>query len=262
MDWHSILQQSRVDFSLHPSGRRCSSSSRWRFCSRTFSSRAAQKGWNAITAMLGVVFSGMSLWLASFWKNLRCNVTQLLTTPSVIDPFFIFFRFLFLASTALVILLGPFATWRLEREQHGEYYALMLLRHGRHDASACGNDLAVLFLALETMALSFYVFTGFLRRERRPNEAAMKYLLMGAFSSGILAYGFSILYGIAGSTHLDVISILSRRAPSDASRRRDPTFPRHCYGCGRRFLQNRRRPIPPMGPWTSTKARPLRSPPT
>ncbi len=68
-----------------------------------------------------------------------------------------------------------------------------------------GIDLIVLFLGLETMALSFYVMTGFLRRQKRSNEAALKYLLLGAFSSGILAYGFSLLYGLSGSTNLGKI---------------------------------------------------------
>jgi len=94
----------------------------------------------------------------------------------------------------------------IEQEQRGEYYALMLFATVGMMFLACGNDLIVLFIGLETMALSFYVLTGFLRRNRRSNEAAMKYLLMGAFSSGILAYGFSILYGIAGSTNLQVIA--------------------------------------------------------
>jgi NADH-quinone oxidoreductase subunit N len=67
---------------------------------------------------------------------------------------------------------------------------------------ASGVDLIVLFLGLETMALSFYVLTGFLRREKRSNEAALKYVLLGAFSSGILAYGFSILYGLTGTTNI------------------------------------------------------------
>ena len=93
----------------------------------------------------------------------------------------------------------------IEDEQHGEYYALMLFATVGMMFLACGNDLVVLFLGLETMALSFYVLSGFLRRDRRSNEAAMKYMLMGAFSSGILAYGFSILYGMAGSTNLAVI---------------------------------------------------------
>jgi len=63
-----------------------------------------------------------------------------------------------------------------------------------------GFDLIVEFLGLETMAISFYVLVGFLRRDRRSNESAVKYLLLGAFSSGILAYGFSILYGLSAVT--------------------------------------------------------------
>ena len=62
---------------------------------------------------------------------------------------------------------------------------------------ASGYDLVVLFIGLETMAISFYVLAGFLRRDKRSNESAVKYLLLGAFSIWeFLAYGFSILYGI------------------------------------------------------------------
>ncbi|MGB9431664.1 MAG: NADH-quinone oxidoreductase subunit N, partial [Candidatus Acidiferrum sp.] len=78
---------------------------------------------------------------------------------------------------------------------------------------ASGIDLIVLFLGLETMALSFYVLTGFLRANKRSNEAAMKYLLLGAFSTGILAYGFSLLYGMSmGSTNIGEIgNVLEKR---------------------------------------------------
>src|ERR1700758_1715653 len=202
MDWHAILQQSRVDFSfILPEAMLVFFA--LAILLTDFFLTPAQKGWNAITAMLGVGFSGISLWLMVGAASQRYSAFD---NSIVIDPFFIFFGFLFLASTALVILLSV-RYMELEHEQHGEYYALMLLATAGMMFLACGNDLVVLFLALETMALSFYVLTGFLRRERRSNEAAMKYLLMGAFSSGILAYGFSILYGIAGSTHLDVISV-------------------------------------------------------
>jgi len=67
---------------------------------------------------------------------------------------------------------------------------------------ATGTDLITLFIGLELMALSFYVMVGFLRTDKRSNEAAMKYLLLGAFSSGFLVYGFSLMYGMAGSTKL------------------------------------------------------------
>src|SRR5208283_3535578 len=107
---------------------------------------------------------------------------------------------IFLAATALVILLS-IRYLNIEKEQEGEYYALLLFSCIGMMFMASGIDLIVLFLGLETMALSFYVMVGFLRREKRSNEAAMKYLLLGAFSTGILTYGFSILYGVSGSTN-------------------------------------------------------------
>src|ERR1700722_2809135 len=164
-----------------------------------------QKFWNALTAMLGVVFSGGSLYMLRAYAAAPYGPTPGFYNSIMVDPFFIFFGFVFLASTALVILMSV-RYMEIEQEQHGEYYALMLFATVGMMFLACGNDLIVLFLGLETMALSFYVLTGFLRRDRRSNEAAMKYLLIGAFSSGILAYGFSILYGLAGSTNLTVIA--------------------------------------------------------
>src|SRR5947208_5901097 len=83
-----------------------------------------------------------------------------------------------------------------------------------------------MFLGLETMALSFYVLTGFLRREKRSNEASLKYVLLGAFSSGILAYGFSLLYGLSASTNIDTISeMLGRRNPFVSSLLHHPQPP-------------------------------------
>jgi len=172
-----------------------------------------QKSWNALTAMLGVLFSGVSLWLlhpVASELNLRFGGSI------VIDHFFILFGFIFLAATALVILLSA-RYMEIEGEHGGEYYALMLFAVVGMMFLACGNDLVVLFIGLETMALSFYVLTGYLRGNRRSNEAAMKYVLLGAFSSGILAYGFSILYGLSGppgSTNLQVIAMKVAQRPS------------------------------------------------
>src|SRR5271155_5602722 len=167
---------------------------------------ARQKGWNSLTAMIGVLLSAASLYVIMPAASPPLGPSRVFDGSVVIDPFFIFFGFVFLASTALVILLSV-RYMEIEQEQHGEYYALMLFAVVGMMFLACGNDLVVLFVALETMALSFYVLTGFLRRDRRSNEAALKYVLIGAFSSGILAYGFSILYGLAGSTNLDVIAV-------------------------------------------------------
>src|SRR5260370_42465242 len=73
-----------------------------------------------------------------------------------------------------------------------------------------------LFVGLELRGLCFYVMVGFLRTERRSNEAAIKYLLLGAFSSGFLAYGFSVMSGMSGSTKLsDIAAAIASRDPWD-----------------------------------------------
>jgi NADH-quinone oxidoreductase subunit N len=79
---------------------------------------------------------------------------------------------------------------------------------------ATGTDMVTLFIGLETMALCFYVMVGFLRTDRRSNEAALKYLILGAFSSGFLVYGFSVMYGMAGSTKLAAISGAIQQRPA------------------------------------------------
>jgi NADH-quinone oxidoreductase subunit N len=71
---------------------------------------------------------------------------------------------------------------------------------------AAGIDVVLIFIGLELMAISTCVLVGFLRRDRRSNEAALKYMLLGAFSSGILAYGLSLFYGLAGGTNLGQIA--------------------------------------------------------
>jgi NADH-quinone oxidoreductase subunit N len=161
---------------------------------------AKSKVLNAVMAMMGVVFSGYTLWV--LYARVRLFGEQPgFSHTIIVDQYFLFFSLIFLVATALVILLSV-RFMQIEEEDHGEYYALMLFATVGMMFMVAGADLIVQFLGLETMALSFYVLTGFLRRERRSNEAALKYLLLGAFSSGILAYGFSLLYGIGGSTNI------------------------------------------------------------
>src|SRR6266513_272792 len=163
-----------------------------------------EKYMNAGLALAGTVFSACTIWRLRTAGATRGEFAGFHDSV-VVDPFFLFFSVLFLAATALVILLSV-KFLDIEREQEGEYYALLLFACVGMMLMASGIDLIVLFLGLETMALSFYVLTGFLRREKRSNEAALKYVLLGAFSSGILAYGFSILYGLSGATNIGAIT--------------------------------------------------------
>src|SRR6266567_863117 len=164
------------------------------------------KNFYAKAALAGTLFSGFTLWklrgaVAASARGYLPGFHE----SVVVDSFFLFFATLFLAATALVILLSV-KYLDIEEEQEGEYYALVLFACVGMMFMASGVDLIVMFLGLETMALSFYVLTGFLRREKRSNEASLKYVLLGAFSSGILAYGFSLIYGLSGTTNIRNIS--------------------------------------------------------
>jgi NADH-quinone oxidoreductase subunit N len=133
----------------------------------------------------------------------------------IVDHFSLFFNWIFLATTLLVGLIS-YRYLEVRDEHHGEYYGLLMLTQVGMFFLATGTDLVTLFIGLETMAISFYILVGFLRSDQRSNEAALKYLLLGGFSSGFLVYGFSLLYGISGSTKLrEIGQAVAARDPFD-----------------------------------------------
>jgi NADH-quinone oxidoreductase subunit N len=162
-----------------------------------------QKWANAITAFVGVMFSAKAVYNIQQWLASGGSPYGLMHTM-LVDRFALYFFYLFLAATAISILMSA-AYLEIEHENHGEYYALMLLSVAGMMCMAAGADIVLIFIGLELMAISTYVLVGFLRRDRRSNEGALKYFLLGAFSSGIFAYGLSLLYGLTGSTNLAMI---------------------------------------------------------
>jgi NADH-quinone oxidoreductase subunit N len=176
-----------------------------------------EKHWNAYLALLGVAGSSFALYLQiRRYHAARLDSSGLpgllaFHDTILIDGFFIVFAILFLAAAALVILLS-IRYLNLEREEGGEYYSLILFACVGMMLMASGIDLIVLLLGLETMALSFYVLSGFLPASKRCNESAVKFFFLGAFSTAVLAYGFSLLYGMSASTNIIQISdMLDRR---------------------------------------------------
>ena len=131
-----------------------------------------------------------------------------------IDRFALFFKVLFLVAAALTVLMSV-RYLSVERASAGEYYFLILCATLGMMFMASGTDLITLFIGLETMAVSFYILAGFIKPNRRSNEAAIKYFLLGAFSLGILLYGMSLLYGLSGSTNLRLIATALAGQESD-----------------------------------------------
>ena len=160
---------------------------------------------NAVTAFVGVLLATCGVVRIQHALDLSHRTwVPAFVGSMVIDHFTLYFWYLFLAGTAVAILMSVHYMDE-EREQHGEFYALMLFSVVGMMSMAAGFDIVLIFIGLELMAICTYVLVGFLRRDRRSNEAALKYLLLGAFSSGIFAYGLSLLYGLTGSTNLAVI---------------------------------------------------------
>ncbi|HUE20961.1 MAG TPA: NADH-quinone oxidoreductase subunit N [Bryobacteraceae bacterium] len=166
--------------------------------------------------VLGEGFAGFGLWNQQ--SHLLADGVPSYTAfhgSLVADGFSIFFNWIFVAATVIVAIVS-YKYLEIEGEHHAEYYSLMMFAQCGMFFLAAGTDLVTLFIGLELMALSFYVMVGFLRTSKRSNEAAMKYLLLGAFSSGFLAYGFSVMYGISGSTKLtEIATAVAARGPFD-----------------------------------------------
>jgi NADH-quinone oxidoreductase subunit N len=122
-----------------------------------------------------------------------------------IDGFAFFFKILFLLAALLTVAMSS-RYLAVEGVRPGEYYFLIICATLGMMFMAGGIDLITLFIGLETMAVSFYVLVGYIRPNRRSNEAAIKYFVLGTFSMAILIYGMSLLYGLTGTTHLRTIA--------------------------------------------------------
>ena len=175
-----------------------------------------QRKWLLIFVAFAEGFTGFALYRQTAWLAASGQAQLQGFQGSVtVDGFGIFFNWIFLIAAMLVALVS-YHYLENAGEHHGEYYSLILFAQCGMYFLATGTDLITLFIGLELMALSFYIMVGFLRAEKRSNEAAMKYLLLGAFSSGFLVYGFSVLYGIAHSTKLeDIAAAVASRPPWD-----------------------------------------------
>jgi NADH-quinone oxidoreductase subunit N len=163
-----------------------------------------------IFLLIGELLAGIAIWRQSDFLGLVGFRGAIL-----VDGFGIFLNAVCLVA-ALVSAVGAYRYLEGEQEDHPEFYALILLAQAGMYLMISGTEMITVFIGLEIVAVSFYTLTGFLRAQPKSNEAALKYLILGAFSSGLLLYGFSVLYGLSGSTHyLRMAAMLTNRLPND-----------------------------------------------
>src|SRR5277367_2610694 len=166
-----------------------------------------EKHWNALLALAGTAFSGFTLYV----QHGKMEALRAVNPESagllgfrqsvLVDPFFLFFAALFLAATALIVLLSVPQPENGE-QRHGAYHALLLFACAGMMLMVSGVDVTVVFLGLEVMALGFFLLTGWPRSAHLEKRAARNYAFLWAFGSFALVGGFLLLYKLYGTTNL------------------------------------------------------------
>ena len=159
----------------------------------------------AFVSIFSLIATGVIL-VVVHSRSLDWGGRLILGNTMVVDGFAFFWKALILVATILTILIA----YRFVEEggyRGTELYALLLFATAGAMFMVSGNTLLTIWIGLETMALASYILAGYFKREVRSNEAALKYFILGALSSGILLYGMSLLYGATGTIELQRLAI-------------------------------------------------------
>ena len=157
-------------------------------------------GWVAVVGCVAAMGAALYLWgeRTSFAGVLR------------VDEFSVFFKLVFLGMAIGVSLISMQYAQRF-LPQPGEFYGLVLAGTLGMMFMAAANELLTAYISLELLSFSSYVLVSYAKTNLKSNEAGMKYIILGAFSSALLLYGISLLYGVLGTTYFpDIASAVSR----------------------------------------------------
>ena len=143
----------------------------------------------------GLVVVGLSVYNLS-----SVPPTTLFLDMIVIDPFSSFMKIVIIIPTLLIIV----ASWvndELEKYRKGEYFTIMGIMVMGLFLMTSSVDIIMLYISIEVVSIMSFVLAAYLKLDTRSNEAGLKYVIYGAFSSGVMLFGLSLVYGLAGSTN-------------------------------------------------------------
>ena len=126
--------------------------------------------------------------------------TSLFMNTVAHDPFSQFFKILILISTAIVMLMS-LVSGELKKYRIGEYFSIMTIMTFGLFLMSSSIDVLMVYLSIEIVSIMSFFLAGYLKRSSLSNEASLKYVIYGAFSSGIMLYGLSMLFGLTGTTN-------------------------------------------------------------
>ena len=121
------------------------------------------------------------------------------------DRLGVFFKFVFGIAACIAIVMSQ-KSRDLESADAPSYYMLIVILTIGMNFLAMASNLLMLYLSLETVSITSYLLTGYVGKVRRSSEAALKYVIYGGVASGVMIYGFSLLYGLSGTLQLTEIA--------------------------------------------------------
>lgn len=161
-----------------------------------------------ITAALAVV--GMAVTLLLCLRQFSTPVAAFNGMVQV-DGFAIFLDVIFLGSGIISVGLA-FDYLRRMNIERGEFYSLIMISTSGMLLMTYAKDLIIVFLALELLSIPLYVMAGFARLQVESEESALKYFLLGAFSSGFVLYGIALVFGATGFTNFpDIVASVANK---------------------------------------------------
>lgn len=152
--------------------------------------------WLAIAGLLAAFAAHISLY--------GKPATTLFVGMIAHDNFAVFFKGFFILCTFIIVLVSIYSS-ELSYLRRGEYYTILITVCLGMCLVASSTNLVMIYLALELMSIGSYVLAGFAKKGGKTDEAAIKFVLYGAFSTGVMLFGLSLLYGLTGTT--DIIQI-------------------------------------------------------
>ena len=153
---------------------------------------------SALFTLFAVAVTAGFTW--KLWNTSRHAFDDML----IIDNYSLFFNFIFFIGLALTVLISIRSLPR-EGYNFSEFYVLLMGATLGMMMMASAGSLIMVFVGIETLSISLYVLAGFARTRQESNEAALKYLLLGAFATGFLLYGIALVYGSTGTMYLHEI---------------------------------------------------------
>ena len=150
------------------------------------------------------VLGGLIISLIAVLMHNENNVLTLFTDMVTLEPFAVYFKVIILIATVLVVAMSRFNN-EFKDYRTGEYYILIAIMVFGMMLMVSSVDMIMIYLAIETVSIMSFILAGYLKKEKRSNESSLKYIIYGAFSSGLMLFGMSILFGLTGSTKLCLI---------------------------------------------------------